>query len=92
MLVEFQAKRKCVIFHGIAESGKSKLAEFMKNIFDAHWKHAPRGNFDERTTQEDTHKQLLIINEANMFELFAKRNIPYMKLLMEGQGCPVENK
>ena len=42
--------------------------------------------------EEEANTQLLIMNEANMFELFKKRNMPIMKRLTEGYGQAIENK
>lgn len=41
---------------------------------------------------EEANKQLLTMNEANMYSLFAKKNIPAMKRLTEGEGRSVESK
>ena len=64
----------------------------MYNIFESYWKNEVRGIFDEKITPQEAHKQLLILNEANMFDLFSKKNIAFMKRLTEGfgWGCNVK--
>ena len=43
MLIGDQSKRRCILFHGIADTGKSWIAEIMNRIFDAYWKHETKG-------------------------------------------------
>ncbi len=40
-LHKMEAKRRCILLHGLANSGKTTLLNFFKEIFDA---------YDERTT------------------------------------------
>ena len=84
--------RRCVILHGIADSGKSWIAKIMHKIFDAYWTNEPIGTFNEKITPLEANKQLIIFNEANMSELFKKKNITNMKKLTEGLGMPLNNK
>ena len=64
----------------------------MNRIFDAYWKHETSGIYDEKITDLEANCQLLILNEANVFEVFKKRNMSIMKRLTEGDGTTVENK
>ena len=64
----------------------------MHGIFDSHWMEETRGMFDQKLEPEDANKQLLTMNEADMYSLFAKKNIPAMKRLTEGEGRSVESK
>ena len=86
MLLETDSKRRSVILHGKAGSGKSQLAKYNAIIFDSHTKNETRGMYDEKITKEEANKQLLVMNEANMFTLFSRNNIPMMKKLLEGDG------
>ena len=93
MLLESHEKQRCVIFHGKAGSGKTRLARYTANIFDSYWKNETRGMYDERISPEEAHKQLLVMNEASMYHLFSRsRGLPFMKRLMEGLGVAIENK
>ena len=93
MLLGIDEKQRCVILHGKAGSGKTRLARYTASIFDSHWKNETKGIYDEKISQEEAHKQLLVMNEANMYRLFSKsKGLPMMKRLMEGEGSPLENK
>ena len=92
MLLAKNDKRRCVIFHGIADTGKSWIAKIMNRIFDSHMKQETKGMFDEKISDVEAHRQLLILNEANMYDLFRRKNMAIMKKLTEGDGCPLENK
>ena len=92
LLIKDDDKRKCVILHGRASSGKTWIARYTANIFQSHWKSEVKGIYDERLTPSEAHKQLLVINEANMHSLFSTKNISKMKTLTEGLGIPLENK
>ena len=89
MLVGDGTKGRCVIIHGIADSGKSYIADFMYRIFDSYSKNEPKGIFDEPITPEEANKQLLIMNEVEMSILFKQKNISNMKKLTEGRGMPL---
>ena len=92
MLVGDGEKRRCVIIHGCSDSGKSYIARFAEKIFDAYWKNDTKGMFDEKITVEQQNKQLVIMNEVDIFKLCHKKNIASTKRLMEGQGWWLENK
>ena len=64
----------------------------MRQIFDSHWKHETKSVYDEKISPYDANKQLLIMNEANMYRMFSKNNLSLMKKLLEGEGVPLENK
>jgi hypothetical protein len=64
----------------------------MSKMFKSHWKQETKGQFDEYITHDEARPQLLVWNEANMVELFRKKNTPAMKRLTEGLGYWVENK
>lgn len=64
---EGKRQRMCVIFHGMGGSGKTRLARYTSKIFDTHWKNDTRGIYDEKITPREAHKQLLVLNEANMY-------------------------
>jgi len=38
MLLRSNEKQRCVILHGISNSGKTRLARYSANIFDSYWK------------------------------------------------------
>ena len=42
--------------------------------------------------RDDTNKQLLIIDEAAMYQLFGKKTLHDTKKLLEGKGMSVRNK
>ena len=92
MLVALDQKKRCVLFHGTPNSGKTWIARYMHNIFESHWLQQTKEIYAQHMTEADTRRQLLIINEANMSELFSKRNMPYTKQLTEGLGWPVAIK
>ena len=48
--------------------------------------------YDEKISPEEANKQLLVMNEANMYLLFSKKNIANMKKLTEGEGISLANK
>ena len=50
MLNVYDEKRRCVIFHGISDSGKSFIADLMEEIFDSHKKNDTKDKFDELIT------------------------------------------
>jgi len=50
------------------------------------------GGFEDEMEREDTHKQLLVIDEANMYSLFGKKHLHDTKKLLEGKGMSVRNK
>ena len=66
MIIGDGEKRKTVLFHGKAGSGKTRIALYTREIFDSHWKNECRGLFEEKISKEEANKQLLIYNEANM--------------------------
>ena len=43
-------------------------------------------------SKEDTHKQVLIMDEASVYSIFAKRRLADTKLLLEGHGVSIEKK
>jgi len=92
MLLAMEDKRRCVILHGIADTGKTWITKIMHRIFKSYWKNETRGIYDEKITDREAHCQLLILNEANMMDLFKKKNMPAMKRLTEGDGWIIENK
>jgi len=75
-----------VILHGVTSSGKSTIAEYMQGIFISHLLGQNPGSFHDEIDAEGAHKQLLVIDEANMYSLFAKQRISDTKLLLEGKG------
>ena len=78
--------------HGVSGSGKSWISNYMANIFQSY-KYAPsKETFDEKLGVEDAHRQLLIIDEANMEDLHTKKNLTRVKKLTEGFGYPFSNK
>ena len=91
LIVDWQ-KRRCVILHGDADTGKSHIAKIMDKIFDSYMKNETKTNFDEKISNQEANCQLLIMNEANVFELFKKKNMARIKRLTEGQGTSLENK
>ena len=56
MLIGDDEKKRCVIFHGRASSGKTWIARYTANIFESHWKSEVKGIYDERLTPTDAHK------------------------------------
>ena len=56
MLIGEDEKKRCVIFHGRASSGKTWIARYTANIFESHWKSEVKGIYDERLTPTDSHK------------------------------------
>lgn len=84
--------RKCVVLYGRAGSGKTRIAKYTSNIFDCHWKNDTKGIYDEKISREEAHKQIIIMNEANIYTVFSKKRLANTKKLMEGEGIPVENK
>ena len=66
MLLGEGVKRRCVIFHGEPDSGKTWISKFMREIFESHWKQETKSIFDEKISQQEANKQLLIMNEADM--------------------------
>jgi hypothetical protein len=50
------------------------------------------GGFEDEMEIQDTHKQLLIIDEANMNSLFGKKHLHDTKRLLECKGMSVRNK
>ena len=92
MIIGDGEKRKTCLLHGTAGSGKTRIARYTGNIFETHWKNECKGIFDEKILREEAHKQLLIYNEANMYQLFSKANLPQMKKLMEGLGISLNVK
>ena len=85
-------KQRSVLFHGISDSGKSQIAKFMRDIFDSHYKKETKSIYDEKISRQEAHKQIYIVDEANMVKLFRKKNVADMKNLTSGQGIPLENK
>jgi hypothetical protein len=81
-----------VILHGASTSGKSTIADYMNLIFDAHMHSQNSGGFEDEMERGETNKQLLIMNEANMYALFAKKVLHDTKKLLEGRGMSVRNK
>ena len=79
MLNVYDGKRRCVIFHGVSGSGKSEIADMMRDIFDAHYKNETKDKFDALITPEEANKQLYVHDEACMISLFSKSNMANMK-------------
>ena len=52
MLVPEIEKMRCVIFHGLSNSGKSRIAAYMNDIFDSHYKNETRGQYDEKISDK----------------------------------------
>ena len=50
MLAPESQKRRCVILHGDTDTGKSKIAEYMRAIFKSYYKNETRGIHDEKVT------------------------------------------
>ena len=55
MLLAQNDKKRCVIFHGIADTGKSWIAKIMNRIFKAYMKNETRGMYDEKITDAEAH-------------------------------------
>ena len=92
MLLVLTEKQRCIIFYGISGSGKTWIAQFMRLIFDCHWKHQPKSIYEHRCHPDMYNKSLLIMNEASMKKLFANDDLHQMKLLTEGLGLSIESK
>ena len=92
MLLRKKDKRRCVIFHGAVDSGKSWIAKIMNRIFISYSKRQQKGMFDERISELETNVQLVIQNEVPMKKIFTLKNMPDIKLYTEGDGIQVENK
>ena len=43
-------------------------------------------------TQEEAHKQVLLMDEADVYTLFSKSKLAETKSLLEGRGMLIENK
>ena len=61
---------RCIILYGASSSGKSTLAKYLGNIFISYGFRQHKGLFDESMTPEDANVQLLILDEANVYNLF----------------------
>lgn len=77
---------RCIILHGATSSGKSTIAKYLGNIFSSFGLRQHKGPFDGFISREDTHVQLLVLDEANVYKLFGKDNLSDTKLLLEGEG------
>ena len=92
MLIGDTDKRKGAIFHGEGGSGKTRIARYQSGIFESHWKNETKGIYDDKISVDEAHKQLLVMNEASMHQLFSKKNLSSTKRLTEGLGASLENK
>lgn len=92
ILGEKDKKKRCLIWTGVSDSGKSTIANYVALIFDCHNYRETKGIYDEKMSRDDTHKQVLIMDEASVHQIFAKRRLADTKLLLEGQGIAIENK
>ena len=92
MLLRVSDKMRCVLLHGTSDSGKSHIAKIMARIFISYMMYETQGMFDAKISEFEAHIQLLIINEANLLNIFEKKKMSAIKLLTEGDGRMVENK
>ena len=93
MLCPESEKRRCVILHGDTDTGKSRIADYMRTIFESYYKHETRGIHDEKIKPIEAHKQLYIHDEACLDKLCHKgQPLASFKLLTEGKGRVFENK
>ena len=83
---------RCIILYGASSSGKSTIAKYLSNIFISFDFRQHKGLFDENMTQSDTNVQLIVLDEANVYSLFDRRNIADTKQLLEGQGRSIAIK
>jgi len=56
MLIGEDDKHRGIIFYGESGSGKSKLADFKREIFDCHYENETRSIFSETITPESANK------------------------------------
>ena len=92
ILGEKDKKRRCLIFHGESDSGKTHIANYIRDIFDSYEYRDMRGIYSEKLSRKDAHKQVVIMNEANMWSLFGNKRLADTKLYLEGYGMAIENK
>jgi hypothetical protein len=56
ILGEKDKKKRCLIWTGVSDSGKSTIANYVALIFDCHNYRETKGIYDEKMSRDDTHK------------------------------------
>ena len=56
ILGEKDKKRRCLIFHGESDSGKTHIANYIGEIFDSYEYRDMRGIYSEKLSRKDAHK------------------------------------
>jgi hypothetical protein len=85
-------KRRGIILSGVANSGKSTIARFAAKIWSTHSLRQTFSTFEEKMDKDETNKQILLIDEANIFSIFSKKKLHDTKSLLEGSGMSISNK
>ena len=85
-------KRRGLVLHGAHNSGKSTISRYAGNIFSSHNLKYPDGKFFEKLDREDTHKQILRVDEADVKHMFNKGKLHDTKQLLEGDGMKITVK
>ena len=91
-LKESEKKKRCLCLHGAANTGKSTIAKFLKEIFSCHDYRTTNSVFQQELTMNDAHIQLLVIDECTKGDLFSKKQLAETKRLLEGDGMMISNK
>ena len=56
MLVRASDKQRCVLIHGDPDTGKSWIANFMKNIFDSYYEDETKEMYDMHCSRNQARK------------------------------------
>ena len=83
---------KCILLHGITNSGKSTIAAYLNEILISHDYAQTSGNFEQYITKTNSNVQLLVIDECKSFTMFGSGKLDDAKKLLEGNGKNTEIK
>lgn len=86
-------KQRAVWIQGLANTGKTTFVKFMKTIFSYATLRSGGGDFHVDFEKESSKAlQVIVMDETDNLHFFAKKQIPQMKLFLEGGGLVTNSK
>ena len=92
LLIDNKTTSRCIILKGVTSSGKSTIANYLAGIFISYSHRNALSLFDAAITPKEANVQLLVMDEANLSNLFSKLMMADTKKLLEGGGKAINVK
>lgn len=85
-VVRQEAKKRAIWFFGAPNCGKTRITEFLAQIFVTQTLELAEGKFTLESAEQTVATQLVLLDEANFHDFFKPSNLPSVKLFFEGRG------